>query len=292
MSLRHKPIFLFIGFSTLFFAVCSLYAASGSPSAPQEARILATVDLGDGHTVVFQEFPSGILSVAEASKSFQTPVLLGNIAFGKSMANIYRMIQPKGHVPDSLVSADAHLARQKSIAAPQRIPDPPQIESWGRGPKPYDAGNQAWFKQTFCHDNFGTDSLVNCIQAFDWIHSGWQRGAIVSFDTMVGCEGRDTAQINQYYWDGSKEILLAVDSVAPCWVSTRQFQYFQPFWWHVDLEGTDGNVNTQVSQDVRTCGNGGQWACSRNCGGSIACNSENTSFCSIVGGQGESFCNR
>lgn len=287
---------LLVGFASYFCSIYSSYGASDIALAPlsnigQEAKIIASVKIGDGHTVVFHELSSGIISVTETAKIYQPRLLVGNIESGMSMTDIYRMVQPNDKVPDSLVSAEARLAELHTKAPLLQMSKPPQIDAGGKGPHPYNAGEQVWFKQTFCHDRYGQDSLVNCVQAFQWITSGWQRGAIFTFDTMVGSEGRDTAKIDTYYWNGTQEVLLAVDTVSPGWVSTRGFFYYQPFWWHVNLEGPSGNVNTQVSQDIKTCGNGGQWACSRNCAGSIACNAENTTFCQIVGGNGESWCN-
>lgn len=282
---RRISYWLVISFACCF-AVCSLCA--GQSSTPQEAKTLASVNIEEGHNIVFQELSSGMFMVTENTKIFQTP-LLGHAAFGKSLADMYRMVQPKGKVPDALVLADAHLAalrsKPPSAPAPNR---PPQAEGAGTGPRLYDAGEQAWFKQAFCHDSPDPLSLVSCVQGWDWISTRWRDGAIFAGETLVGSEGVP-ANLNLYWWNGSSELVLANYRVDPGTYRWYYVTYFQPFWWHVNLDGAGGN--TQVSQDLRTCGNGGEWACSRNCEGTISCNPQTSTYCSIVGANGESWCN-
>src|ERR1700688_2120632 len=129
--------------------VCSSYAQDAAAPSPQPnaspaAKVLAKVELQDGQTVEFREFPSGMLSVTENTKIFHAPLHLGNMAAGKSMVDIYRMLQPKSEVPDSLVAADARLNALRSKPASIPLPDPPHLDGAGGGPKPYNAGEQIW----------------------------------------------------------------------------------------------------------------------------------------------------
>jgi hypothetical protein len=273
------PVFLFA-----CSAVCSVCTAQ--PSAPREARSLSSIHIEEGHDIVFEESPSGMFIVTENARIFQKP-LLGE-TFGRSLADMYRMVQPNGKVPDSLVSADDRLAARRSEPVSAPLPDPPLVPGAGRGPKLYNAGEQAWFKQTFCHDSADPLSLLQCVQGWDWITSGWQLGAIFAGETMVGSEG-SPASLDLYWWNGHNEVKFSNYTVYPGTYTWYYVPYYQPFWWHVNLSGA--GANTQVSQDIRTCGNGGEWACSRNCGGSISCNPQNTTYCSIVGASGESWCN-
>jgi len=278
--------------TSICFDVGTSYAEPDTkPSVPlgdaQKAKVLASIEMENGHIVVFREFARGGLIVTETAKIFQTP-LLGHAVFGKSMAEIHQLIRPKDKVPDSLIAADTQLSNLKSKPAPVRVPAPSQVPGTGRGPRLYNAGEQDWFKQTFCHDSGDPLSLLECIQGWDWITSGWQRGAIFATESFVGSEGV-TANLRVYYWNGSSEVQLAADSVAPGQYVWHYINYYQPFWLHLDLAGAGDS--TQVSQDIRTCGNGGQWACSRNCEGTISCNPENTTYCSIVGASGQSWCN-
>jgi hypothetical protein len=114
------------------FAVCSVCTAQ--PGTPREARTLSSIHIEEGHDIVFEESPSGMFIVTENARIFQKP-LLGETAFGRSLADMYRMVQPNGKVPDSLVSADARLAVRRSGPVSAPVPDPPLVPGAGRGPK-------------------------------------------------------------------------------------------------------------------------------------------------------------
>ena len=101
---------------------------------------------------------------------------------------------------------------------------------------------------------------------------------------MVGLEGV-TAEVRTFWFDGSNWSLLSNHTVKPGTYRWDYVTYNQPFLWYVNLDGA--GVNTLVSQDVKACGNGGQWSCYPNCGG---CNPETSSDCEEVGLAGLSIC--
>jgi hypothetical protein len=229
---------------------------------------------------VFHELSSGGFLVTETSKIFETP-RLGDAVVGKSMADIYNMIQPKDKVvkvPDALVAADARLAALKAAlkakpgAAPLG-PPPTPLPGGGRGPKPFNAGEQAWFKQTFCHDIYGHPeaglSLVDCYQGFSYVTGDWSLGPHFTWESLAGSEGV-TATLTVFQWMGhDPEVISYQIQVPPGHYSWGYYDTPSPIWLHACLSGAGDN--TQVSQDEKNCGNGGQWACAA-CDGTISCN--------------------
>jgi hypothetical protein len=256
--------------------------------------ILYSITTEEGHTITFHEIRSGGFFITENATLSQKPLLNEALVGEKSLADIYRIIQPKGNIPNALKEADARISalKLKLITPPAlipNIPSPPKLsEGTEKGPKLYNAGQQTWFKSTFCHDTYGSASLVNCVQGWSWAHSGWVKGPHFSWDSMVGSEGVP-ASLKVYNWNGSSEYLDYTTTVSPGTYSWGYYSDNSPTWHHADLDGA-GN-NTQVSQAIQNCGNGGQWACSTNCGGSIACDPKTSTYCSIVGAHGESWCN-
>jgi len=271
--------------SCTFLGVYGLCAQESS--ALQKSTTLSSVETENGHAIVFRELSFGALLVTETFKTYQAP-LLGPGDSGKSMVEIYRLVQPKGKVPDALVAAEDRLAALKAKPAPAQMLPPPQVTETGPGPKPYNAGEQAWFKQTYCRDDIGALSLVYCLQGWNWAHIAWNVGAHFSYYALVGSEG-DTARINAYYWNGSSQVLVASAAVPPGTGYAGFIEYYQPFWAIASLDGA--GANGQVSLAIKNCGNGGQWACSLNCLGTVACDAQRSNGCSIEGGHGESHCN-
>jgi hypothetical protein len=286
MTLHRTSRRLMLGSITFFF-ICAAYAEESSLQpkqsiAPLEAKTLYSVNTDDGHVIVFQELSSGMNAVTETGKAFQVPRI--SYASGMSMADIYRTIQPKGSVPSALVAADARLTALKLKQKTAPVPPPPDVNGTGPGPGPrlYNAGEQLWFKETFCHDTFGQLSIVWCLQGLDWVTTQWYAGAKFVTHALVGSEGAP-ATYNTYYWNGS-EVLATSITVPPGSWAWSTITYFQPFYARATL-GNAGNA--QVSLDVESCGNGGQWACGTNC---LGCDPQRAGSCTIVGGHGESQC--
>lgn len=273
-------------------SLCALATtAAGAATAAEAAKpkagdkVLATVQVEKDHVIEFRELSSGALAVSESAKAEQAPVL-GDKILGKSMSDIYRQVRPGEQVPEALTAAEGRLAARKPKGAKKKPPKP-EAHGAGKGPHLLTAAEQAWFKKDLCVSVYGQLSLVNCIQGYSWVHSGSHESAIFLSQSMVGSEGV-TAEVTIFWWNGSGWALLTSAHVKPGTYWYDYVTYDEPFSWYVNLDGA-GN-NTLVSQDVKSCGNGGQWACTTNCQGTISCNPENTSDCEILGAAGQSFC--
>jgi|SRR5579864_4266136 len=277
--------------SLVLFA-CALaggVARAATETAPArqapEPKLLASITPEPGHLIEFRELASGALSVIETAEVSHAPLLDSSVA-GKSVTEIYRKLRPKEQVPAALAEAQKRLAARKPAPAAGK-PPAEEPSGAGKGPKALNAGEQAWFKKTFCNDVYGSLSLVNCIQGYEWVHSGTHESAIFQSQSLVGSEGV-TATLDSFWWNGSAWTLLISYKVKP---GTYYFGYVTdstPFYWYVNLDGA--GRNTMVSQDVKSCGNGGQWACTLNCQGTISCNPQNSVDCNILGAGGQSRC--
>ena len=164
-----------------------------SPNAPAGAqvtwKVLSSVNTDDGHSIQFVQLRTGDVVIDE---KFPTGLqsLFGDTR-KKSMAELYRVVQPDSPVPQEIVDADARLAEKRAarVTAPATpvagLPAEPQ--QGAAGPKFYTAGQQAWFQSTIC-----TESDIDFCQqngpGGPAILGRWDVGSHVEDFGMVGSE--------------------------------------------------------------------------------------------------------
>ncbi|MEU6928369.1 hypothetical protein [Streptomyces sp. NPDC046385] len=125
-------------------------------------RISTTMELDQDHALQILEFPTGMRAIVEGGRAIeQTP------------------------------------------ATPGKIDAPPEVGVQASGERtgyeeaaPRDAGEQAWFRDTFC------TGAQACVQGWDWATCGTDHA--VGFATgiaMVGSEGTQNATISVDVWE-------------------------------------------------------------------------------------------
>jgi hypothetical protein len=294
-SVRQIAVGLFVGSTALAIGCGSASTTDAHPStadlavaetthvddieAPQ--KLVHSVTVETEHTVDFYEIPNGQTIVTETGLPYQR-ALLGNMVGAKSMAEVYKTLKPSSEVPATIVRAD-----ERAVASQATVHDesPPPAGSpapvAGAGPKLYNAGEQTWFKNTFCQDT-GTVSLVKCIQGFSYTHSLWQLGGSFNPVVMVGSEAAQAGTFTVIYWNnGNPQTQLNVLVQPGHWTSTAIRFNGSYLWYQGNLDNAGGN--TQVSEAVKNCGENNERSCALSCGGGFACDTANTDECQIDG---------
>lgn len=291
MNSRDSKCLLFLG-----PALCALGCGSADGPAPSEGnpapvaqstaeatmreKVLLSVTIEDGHTVDFHQLENGETLVTETGREFQEPALK-KAAGIRTLAGIYKAIQPSTDVPDVLVAADARAATV--VHAVEVTTPPAETPTGGAGPKFYTAAEQTWFKNTFCANNSDTTSLVMCQQGFGpSLFSGWVVGGQFSSQSWLGSENVGSASFALYEWVNGSAVRIISASVNP-----------GTYYWTLAPPNYDGSFNfynahlnfanstTLISQAVQDCGESNQWSCSPSCG--PGCDPQRTTACSIVG---------
>jgi hypothetical protein len=163
-------------------------------SAEESGTILATIALADGHAVTFRQAESGLAFVAETGEvGHGAPRLSAPEIEGKSLVEMYRALAPAAEVPRALLDAEA----QSTALAHDATDAPTDVGGNGSGPAFYTSGEQTWFKETIC------PGAVKCIQAWDWIDSGYDYTTSWMATALVGSEGTVPVTQRAYYWSCS-----------------------------------------------------------------------------------------
>jgi hypothetical protein len=270
-------------------SLCALVAgcaadasSSDSPGTASTPTVLASVDKGNGHVIEFLQLVSGELVVSEQAP-LSTPPILSDRR-GMTASELYRIVQPDGPVPRAIVDADARAAEQLKAPRTKIAPPPKDLEPVDGSRKTfYTAGQQTWFKSTFCANNSQTANLQACIQGFSFVNAGWNYGEQYSFVYLNGSEGQ-TGTVTGYNWNGSAQLVYSKALPPGTYVSTS-WPVQAPSWHWTELDGV-GN-DTLVSGAVSNCGEGNQWSCTLWCG---SCDPEQTVGCEIVDGNGHGIC--
>ena len=124
-----------------------------------------------------------------------------------------------------------------------------------RGPVAHDAGEQVWFRETFCN---GSQS---CVQGWDWAFATSDRklGSGTGI-AMVGREGTVNGRFVAYYWDCVCPGPFCIGGTDCFWVEFWHALILPGHWVSIDITGGGHYVrwslegagpNTQVSLAAR-----------------------------------------
>lgn len=276
-------------------------APASESTANQQSNLLASIAIEEGHSVEFRETAAGEVILIETGKVFQAPVIAKANIHGKTLSQVYRMASPTGEIPAALAAKErlrSNVAAPAVQAPPPSLAAPPAIVTGsGAGPKLYNASEQTWFANNFCHypgspacaNSTCTLSPVNCLQGWDWAHSGWIKGGGYNVQTLVGSEGSQTATFNVFGWNGSSQTLDWSHAAPPgTWWFYDYFVTQSWNWHHADLDGAGGN--TQVSEASEDCGEGNEWSCYNDACGGNECDPATSTDQEVVGINGECLC--
>ena len=187
-------ILVSIGSMAGFAAGCGQAAQSG-PSAAENlnSTALAEVTFEPGHVVKFQQAQAGFVFVAETgSVAGGAPRMKNPALAGKSPVEIYQLLAPGMPVPPALATAQASQA--PAAAVPYT---PTDVAGHGTGPDFYTAAEQASFAANYC------PGAQKCVQAWDWIDSGWDYTTQWQAVSMIGSEGTAVVPFDGQYWNCS-----------------------------------------------------------------------------------------
>ena len=179
------------------------HAQSPAPQADAQAvasHPLATLNLANNHKVLFFTQAGGQVGIAETGP-IGTPKILSEEVLNKKPSEIFVMLKgAKAAPPVALVNAEKRNRVLGRFTSNHVAPVTPQqgASGAGKGPNFHDAGNQQWFKDTFCTPG------VECLQGWDWATSsfGYQQGRGYATDAINGSEARLPRVFNVDYWNG------------------------------------------------------------------------------------------
>jgi hypothetical protein len=244
-----------------FFSVSALVgcapapvdAPAPAPAAPSSSssRLLATVDVQEGHTVKFYQLADGATaSVEEGLEGQHEPILTAALK-DQSLSDRYRALTPAGTtVPAELIAADARAAGrgQPAVDASPAAP----AETHGAGPEFYNDGEQQWFRNTFCN------GATVCSQHWDWSQVDTNRNiSWANIVAMDGSEGSTNAAVDAYWWRCDDHGPFGIFG-STCWWQNNYHAVVVPGHWisysinnakaHYRFSLTGAGGGTQISQ--------------------------------------------
>ncbi|MFJ4123551.1 hypothetical protein ACIP3U_19780 [[Kitasatospora] papulosa] len=186
------------------------------PAAP--TTVHATFSLGEGRGFQFVEFEPGMTGVIQSGR----------------------------------VMADTPIAQEQGGKPPEVGQD---RAGEGRQVVTRDAGEQTWFKQTFCN------GAQSCVQGWDWAlaTSKWKLGNGTGI-CMVGSEGTVNAKFTSYYWKCACTTPFCIGGPTCLWIEFWEGVVLPGHWLSVDVTGGNhyiqwtlngAGADTQVSLAAR-----------------------------------------
>ncbi|MET7620340.1 hypothetical protein [Streptomyces sp. NPDC005408] len=181
-------------------------------------KVHSTLSLGEGRGIQFVEFEPGMTGVIESGRAIE----------------------------------DVPVARENG-GKPYELGEDRTGE--GRQVVTRDAGEQAWFKETFCN------GAQNCVQGWDWaiVTSKWKLGSGTGI-AMVGREGTANAKFTSYYWKCACTTPFCIGGPTCVWIEFWEGFVLPGHWLSMNVTGGDhyiqwtlngAGADTQVSLAAR-----------------------------------------
>jgi hypothetical protein len=207
--------------------------AAPAPQPPQPAapagKVVAELDLGQGHVVVFEEIEPGVISVIERGsvddrRQAVTPGLMHEGA-----AEVWSELAPGREMPPALAAA---IERQEARRDDPEAPASPSATASPSLPlvtisPARDSQEQQWFRDTFCT----RDERIHCTQGWEWASSiSDANSGEYEAVALQGREGTQTAVFTTHWWKCRKRCEL-FDCDVECWWELGSTDYVAPGTW-------------------------------------------------------------
>jgi hypothetical protein len=192
-------------------------------------RVLAELDLGSGHVVVFEEIEPGMISVIERGSLDDPQRAVTPELMHEGAAEVWSTLAPDRELPAALLAAlerqDARID-DREAAAPAASAAPPHLPAATVSPT-RDNSEQQWFKTTFCT----RDERIHCTQGYEWASSISDSNS-GEFDAVAlqGREGAQDATFTTDWWKCRKTCEL-FDCDLECWWERGSTDIIKPGTW-------------------------------------------------------------
>ncbi|MBZ5708071.1 hypothetical protein [Nannocystis pusilla] len=203
-------------------------AVGTAPAPPMGPRVLAELDLGKGHVVVFEELEAGMISVLERGsvddpKRVVTPELMREGA-----AAVWTTLAPGQAMPPALAAALDRQAEREvddEPASPKPVA-PPNLPVVTVSPT-RDDWEQKWFKDTFCT----RVERTHCTQGWEWAEStSDMNSGEYEAVALQGREGTQTATFTTDWWK-CRRTCEFFDCELECWWERGSTDPIAPGTW-------------------------------------------------------------
>lgn len=203
-------------------------AAAPPPAAPA-GKVVAELDLGRGHVVLFEELEPGRISVIERGSVDDREQRVTPELMREGAAEVWSELAPDREMPPALVAA---LERQDARTGEGQPPAPagatasPSLPLVTVSPA-RDDHEQQWFRDTFCTRT----ERIHCTQGWEWASSISDANS-GEYDAVAlqGREGSQTAVFTTDWWKCRKTCEL-FDCDVECWWERGSTDYIAPGTW-------------------------------------------------------------
>lgn len=199
-----------------------------APAQQPGPRVVAELDLGKGHVVVFEEIEAGMISVLERGsvddpKRVVTPELMREGA-----AAVWSALAPGKAMPEALAAALDRQAEREvdvEVASPKPVA-PPTLPAVTVSPT-RDDWEQKWFRDTFCTRT----ERIHCTQGWQWAESTSEvNSGEYEAVALQGREGTQTATFTTDWWK-CRRTCEFFDCDLECWWERGSTDSIAPGTW-------------------------------------------------------------
>lgn len=223
-------------------AACDAEAPAPAAAAPQQAEpasttppgpngrphVLAELDLGGGHTVVFEELEAGLISVVERGRVDHPQRAVTPELMREGAAEVWSRLAPGRSPPPALAAALDRQAEREvdEVSASPKPVAPPTLPATTVSPT-RDDWEQQWFKATFCT----RPERSHCTQGWEWaestsdVNSGEYEAV-----AMQGREGTQDATFTTDWWK-CRRTCEFFDCDLECWWERGSTDTIKPGTW-------------------------------------------------------------